>query len=762
MQSGMPRWRMRATGTKPSARSASVVGQTQIRAPASRSRSSSRPSAWVAWTTVVRSEAPLARQQLDRAEAVLEQALVDLARLLVSVDVQRQTLLGGVAAELAQRGRRACADGVRSDADRDALGAELLERAEVLRHRLLAKPRGAAAEVRGVEADECDPGLRGRRRGGTRLLEAEVVELADGRVPRREHLLVHEPVLAPDLGRGQRLGELDHAVAPRPEVRSTAAAAERPLERVGVGVDETVDRERRHRARRYQRSLWKDPDLVRGDLWYRNAIVYCLYVETFMDANGDGIGDFEGLSRRLDYLESLGVDVLWLAPFQPTPEPRRRLRHHRLLRRRPALRHARRLRRVHRTRRSSRGIRVSSTSSSTTPPTSTRGSVDARARPRTRRTATGTCGRRSGRRTGTSGMVFPGVQKTTWTFGREARRVLLPPLLRLPARPEHGQPARARGDPADHRASGCSSASPASASTPCRSSSRSRRRAAARPRRVRVPARAPRRSLQWRVGDAVLLGEANVVPRRDAEYFARRRRAAHDVQLLGQPAPVLRARVRRRAAARGRRCARRGGIPATRAVGALPAQPRRARPRPADRRAARRRSSSGSGPSRAMQLYDRGIRRRLAPMLGDRAPDRARLQPAVLAARDARPPLRRRDRHGRGPRAPASATRSARRCSGRPSRTPASRPPRSSCGRSSTRRALRLRDVNVERQRRDAASLLRWTTRMIRLRKECPEIGWGAWRILPTRAAARARAPATTGAATRSSASTTSPIARRR
>ena len=58
---------------------------------------------------------------------------------------------------------------------------------------------------------------------------------------------------------------------------------------------------------------------MRGDLWYRNAIVYCLSVETFMDGNGDGCGDFEGLSRRLDYLESLGVDVLWLAPFQPSP-----------------------------------------------------------------------------------------------------------------------------------------------------------------------------------------------------------------------------------------------------------------------------------------------------------------------------------------------------------------------------------------------------------------------------------------------------------
>jgi maltose alpha-D-glucosyltransferase / alpha-amylase len=50
-----------------------------------------------------------------------------------------------------------------------------------------------------------------------------------------------------------------------------------------------------------------------------NAVFYSLSVETFMDGNGDGVGDFAGLRDRLDYLESLGVDALWLAPTQPTP-----------------------------------------------------------------------------------------------------------------------------------------------------------------------------------------------------------------------------------------------------------------------------------------------------------------------------------------------------------------------------------------------------------------------------------------------------------
>ena len=55
------------------------------------------------------------------------------------------------------------------------------------------------------------------------------------------------------------------------------------------------------------------------DQWYENAIFYCLDVETFADSNGDGVGDFRGLTRRLDYLAGLGVTCLWLMPFYPSP-----------------------------------------------------------------------------------------------------------------------------------------------------------------------------------------------------------------------------------------------------------------------------------------------------------------------------------------------------------------------------------------------------------------------------------------------------------
>ena len=56
-----------------------------------------------------------------------------------------------------------------------------------------------------------------------------------------------------------------------------------------------------------------------NDLWYKNAIVYCLSVGTYLDTNADGIGDFRGLLRRLDYLQGLGVTAIWLLPFQSSP-----------------------------------------------------------------------------------------------------------------------------------------------------------------------------------------------------------------------------------------------------------------------------------------------------------------------------------------------------------------------------------------------------------------------------------------------------------
>ena len=62
-----------------------------------------------------------------------------------------------------------------------------------------------------------------------------------------------------------------------------------------------------------------DPRVLRPPLWYKDAVIYELHVRAFSDSNDDGIGDFPGLTSRLDYLSTLGIDTIWLLPFYPSP-----------------------------------------------------------------------------------------------------------------------------------------------------------------------------------------------------------------------------------------------------------------------------------------------------------------------------------------------------------------------------------------------------------------------------------------------------------
>src|ERR1700682_6576884 len=57
-----------------------------------------------------------------------------------------------------------------------------------------------------------------------------------------------------------------------------------------------------------------------GDaLWYKDAVVYQVHVKAFFDSNNDGVGDFRGLTSKLDYIQGLGVSAIWLLPFYPSP-----------------------------------------------------------------------------------------------------------------------------------------------------------------------------------------------------------------------------------------------------------------------------------------------------------------------------------------------------------------------------------------------------------------------------------------------------------
>src|ERR1700683_4327510 len=58
---------------------------------------------------------------------------------------------------------------------------------------------------------------------------------------------------------------------------------------------------------------------VDDPLWYKDAVIYQLNVKSFFDSNDDGIGDFAGLTSKLDYIKSLGVNTIWLMPFYPSP-----------------------------------------------------------------------------------------------------------------------------------------------------------------------------------------------------------------------------------------------------------------------------------------------------------------------------------------------------------------------------------------------------------------------------------------------------------
>ena len=378
--------------------------------------------------------------------------------------------------------------------------------------------------------------------------------------------------------------------------------------------------------------------------------------QTFLDSNDDGRGDFAGLAERIDYLAELGVTCLWLMPFYPTPGPRRRLRHHRLLRRRPAPGQPRRLRRgrPHRPRPRHAGHRRPGRQPHLRP--ASRGS-GRRARAGPRRTGTSTSGATSTPADTTAQVAFPGEETSIWQYDEKAAASTTCTASTAPSRTSTStNPAGARRDRQDHRRSGWSSASPASGSTPFPFCSTTTGVEPGRAGRLPDPhefLRDLRAFIARRTGDAMLLGEVNL-PRTGQLRLLRRRgrrRADHAVRLHRDAEPVPGAGPPGRRARSSRRLRQRPPLPARVAVGDLRPQPRRAHPRQAHRRRAARRCSPPSGPSRtcsstAAACADACRRCSTATRGG------IRMVYSLLFSLPGHPGavLRRGDRHGREPR----------------------------------------------------------------------------------------------------------------
>jgi maltose alpha-D-glucosyltransferase/alpha-amylase len=466
-----------------------------------------------------------------------------------------------------------------------------------------------------------------------------------------------------------------------------------------------------------------------NDLWYKNAVIYCLSVGTFMDANGDGIGDFKGLVRRLDYLHGLGVTAIWLMPFQPSPyrddgydisdyygvDSR-----YGTLGDFVEFAHGA----------EQRGIRliidlVVNHTSDRHP-----WFQQARRNPHSQYRDWYVWADKKPFNAN-KGMVFPGIQKSTWSYDKVARAWYFhrfynfQPDLNTSNPYVQSEILKTMGFWIQLGVVGFRmDAVPFVIST--------------KGARVRKPVeqydmlRSFREFLQWRAGDSMILAEANVLPETDMEYFGDdgdRMHMMFNFQVNQNLFYAL-------AAADCR--------PLVQALKAT-------KPRPATAQwglflrnhdeldlgrlteEQRQRVFDAFGPEKEMQLYNRGIRRRLAPMLkGDRR--RIELAYSLMFTLPGTPVIRYGDEIGMGD----DLTLPERDCA----RTPMQWSTEPQAGFTKAKRPILpvisggpygYEHVNVAEQRRDPNSLVNWTERIIRMRKEVPEIGWGDFEVLATR-----------------------------
>jgi maltose alpha-D-glucosyltransferase / alpha-amylase len=350
------------------------------------------------------------------------------------------------------------------------------------------------------------------------------------------------------------------------------------------------------------------------DLWYKNAVIYSLDLESFMDGNGDGNGDFEGLTTRLDYLHALGIDTLWLAPFQPTPnkdngyditnyygvDPRHGSSGNFV----EFMHHA-----------TKRGIKiiidlvVNHTSIEHPWFQNARSSKNSKHR-------NWYVWSDKKPKDWDEGMVFPGVQKATWTFDKKAgayyhhRFHKFQPDLNIDNEDVRAEIRRIMGYWIELGIEGFRvDAVPFILETQNQGQPN---------RKIRFEyLREMRRFLQWRKGDAILLGEANVKPKDSEKYFGNEGNGIHMMfnfyvnqyicyaLATADVKPLIEALEATRLSFHTSQWAQFLRNHDELDLGRLTEEQRQ---RVFDR----------FGSEKSMQLYDRGIRRRLATMIGNR------------------------------------------------------------------------------------------------------------------------------------------------